>query len=199
MVACVIVTDVELRRLELIPRCREADVDPEWWIDQDTDAQVYDAQQNRDQLRASLLCYECPLLRDCRRTSWDEPSHVWGGLTAEARYRARQLGEIKESGLGHPKRQISLEALQVFLKGATTDDVAATVAQSEPVTYGKLRRELQRRRLDTEGKWGSTREVPPQLPENMSYLAYRQGGALRQEFLLGPEDSQNSNPDSEFS
>lgn len=167
--------------------CQRDDVDPAWWIDADSRESGRPVEQRRDQLRAKLWCLQCPALFPCRDSAWDEPAHVWGGLTVEDRYRARREGKIRERDIGScmpPSR----ETLRKFLKGAKTEDVAVTLSLREKTLVSQIKAEVRRRRLNLEGErtWGY-RSPPPLNPPTMSMESYRSGRALSENFLL--EDS----------
>ena len=162
------------------PRCRRDDVDPDWWIEPDIpegEAAGSIAAVRSELIRAQLYCYDCPLIAQCRAESWDEPAHVWGGLTYGERFKARQVGEV-QVGQMRPIKDRSARVLakvrRQYLSGDSTDDIAATMDLSvERVRYHIRTLLIQTRTFrERELAWGNP---PPPFKATMTQAAYRAG------------------------
>lgn len=162
------------------PRCRDEDVDPDWWIEDDLPegaASTHIAEARSRHIRAQLLCYECPLLVRCRASSWDEPAHIWAGLTYGERFRARVTGEV-DIGLPRPLKDRSVKILakvrQKYLNGDTPEEIAASMTLSVSRVRYHIRTLLieTRRFRERQQVWGHT---PPPLESTITQGAFRAG------------------------
>lgn len=161
-------------------RCRDDDTDPDWWVEDDLPEGTASAQiaASRDKLiRAQLLCYECPLIRECRAAAWDEPAHVWGGLTYGERFKARKDGKVRVAPRRpRPDRSVKILAKvrELYLKGATTEDIAASMNLSVDRVRFHTRTLLTETRLfrERQAAWGIN---PPPLRATMTQAAFRAG------------------------
>jgi hypothetical protein len=169
-------------------RCRDDDVDPDWWVEDDLPegtASEHVAASRDEQIRAQLLCYECPFLRECREAAWSEPAHVWGGLSYGERYKARVAGKVVVPPR-RPLRDRSVKVLakvrQQYLAGATTEDIAANMN----LTLDRVRYHIRTLLIETRifrertQAWGT----PPPFRSTMTQAAFRSGlgtspGSLR--------------------
>lgn len=170
-------------------RCRDTDVNPDWWVEDDLPEGSASAQiaASRDKLiRAQLLCYECPLIQQCRAAAWDEPAHVWGGLTYGERFKARMDGKVRVAPR-RPKPDRSVKVLakvrEMYLKGATTEDIAASMDLSVERVRFHTRTLLTETRIfrERQAAWGIS---PPPFRSTMTQAAFRSGlgtspGSLR--------------------
>lgn len=171
---------------DITPRCREEDVDPNWWVEPDLEHGEENPSGKRDQLRAKLLCFECPILALCRASSWDEPAHVWGGLDPHERYEARTKGLVRRTGgpcaptsLGGKYQQV----FTAFTSGDTTERIAATLNLSEHTVMNYLRGMLQTRRDNRGDREPCLNHTPPPFPEPMSKQRFLNGQAVSCDYL----------------
>ena len=161
-------------------RCRDDDVDPDWWVEDDLPEGTASSQiaASRDKLiRAQLLCYECPLIRECRAAAWDEPAHVWGGLTYGERFKSRMDGKVRVPPR-RPRKDRSVKILakvrDLYLSGATTVEIAASMDLSVERVRFHTRTLLNDTRLfrERQAAWGIT---PPPFKSTMTQAAFRAG------------------------
>ena len=160
-------------------RCRDEDVNPDWWVEDDhpegTASEKVAA--SRDELiRAQLLCYECPLIEQCRAAAWDEPAHVWGGLTYGERFKARTEGRMVVPPR-RPLRDRSVKVLakvrQQYLSGATTEEIAASMNLTRDRVRYHIRTLLIETRVFRERQQAWL--TPPPFRSTMTQAAFRSG------------------------
>lgn len=190
-----------------IPRCREPDVDPEWWTDPDlypsdfgmssddlfgggvgdrsnpNGAAIHE--QATDQLRAKLFCYECPYLVQCRGMSWNEQWHVWGGMTSRDRTKALKSGKLPHIPIfsDKPANKYRYDAIiNGFKRGDSPEDLAATLNLDVRSVMRHIYAAFCRARKLREGsrEWKRSTSVEPPKSETLAA------------FHRGPEDSQSS-------
>lgn len=187
--------------LSTTPRCAQPDVEATWWLEPDYEADLtpdpslsrieraraarlaiegplHQAREN--QLRAKLLCHQCPLYQVCQDSAWDEGYHVWGGLDPLERYRVREAGtrDILLIKQGRNKWSADSEAMKRFLAGGEADAIAAELGIKPTSVTNQARGLLSvlRRQREEESRWDWKRSSPPPL-NGMSREAYRHGRA----------------------
>lgn len=184
-------------------RCRQPDVDSSWWIEPDLDtsdlvdvdksegaryAQAHSAaangllaQSREDQLRAKILCHQCPLYNACQDYAWMEGTHVWGGLDGPERFKVLKAGT--RDALAKPAKGRFLEENEVitrFLKGESVEGIVQSTGRSRSTVMNRIRGTLAAlRREREENEWNSRKRLPS-LPPEMEREAFRRGAALLQ-------------------
>lgn len=103
--------------------CAGPEVDSQWWLDPDTEeGDTWDVQVSENQVRAALLCYQCPIIASCRINFGHEEHNVIGGLTRSDRSSTGKTVSSRQAylaGLGQ-------RWVEDFLGGKTTGDIAGT-------------------------------------------------------------------------
>lgn len=193
------------------PRCAAQDVDREWWIDHDTktvelpegitqetwdqmgklerararrqQAEYTLGTQREDQMRAKLLCMECPLLMACRKAGWQEGSHVWGALDGGERYRILKSGQVAtvlRRTSGNYVGKGGHDAVWMFKEGASIQEVADELGLTYSRVRDVLRETLVLARVEREEQegWRSQRELPTLPGQVTGRESYRNGQAV---------------------
>ena len=181
-------------------RCQEPDVDPDWWVEPDLDLEDVLRSEGEaraphtvanslaigsrvNNLRAKILCYECPLIDACRNAGWDEGYHVWGGLDPNERYQVR-VGQTY-AVLPSPKRPRYAKyewrerpGVKRFLAGDPIEEIADELGVTPPTVLDTMRGVLATLRSPREGseEWRSQQPLPPSV--EMSRESFRHGRAV---------------------
>lgn len=187
------------------PTCASPDVESDWWIEPDiyesdlgivrdatgSNPGANEATELRSQVhwnlaRAKLFCYECPLLWRCRATSWDEPYHVFGGLTPSERLEARSTGIVPAFTPYRAARSDSMrvraDVRRLFREGEGPQAIAEALGRSQATIFNHIKGLLADARQEREEQepWGLELPVP-----SLSSL----GATMIEDFRRGPEPS----------
>lgn len=104
--------------------CAGPEVDPKWWLDPDLEeGDTWSVQVSENQVRAALLCYECPVIASCRTVFGHEEYNVIGGLSRSDRAGTGKYTSLKRQA--HYAR-LGQRWVKDFLGGKTTGDIAGT-------------------------------------------------------------------------